>query len=146
STNDTPSVEFTSLQYQNIFYDDGTFQTDIAAIGFYAAHRFVLTLNESSDEIALLHILWNGRGRHLLTPGATILLWNYTASKYDALAMNSIASEDTLEAYVINSSNYIRNGKLILLVEQNSYTRRVWRWTLYSIIDTDYIMVEVITK
>ncbi len=146
STNDTPSVEFTSLQYQNIFYDDGTFQTDIAARGFYAAHRFVLTLNESSDEIALLHILWNGRGRHLLTPGATIFLWNYTASKYDALVMNSVASEDTLEAYVLNSSNYIRNGKLILLVEQNSYTRRIWVWTIYSIIDTDYIMVEVITK
>ena len=144
--NSTPSIGFTQTQYQNIADDDGIWQSDSASLGNYASHRFVFTINESTDDIALLHILWNGNGRHWISPGATLFIWNYSANGYEEIDSNTVSGEDTLEAFLQNASHFVHDGELIILVEQNSYTRRIWIWTAYSIIDTDYVCIEVITK
>ncbi|RLF33112.1 MAG: hypothetical protein DRN07_03385, partial [Thermoplasmata archaeon] len=85
-------------------------------------------------------------GRHWISPGATLFIWNYSANGYEEIDSNTVSGEDTLEAFLQNASHFVHDGELIILVEQNSYTRRIWIWTAYSIIDTDYVCIEVITK
>lgn len=146
-TNDTPSTEFTSIEYNNISANDGIFQSDKAeSENYYAAHRFKFNIQEGIASINKISVFWNGCGNHESdTKGATLYVWNRTSSSYMQLNSSTSAVEVNLSGEIISGiGNYIdASGNLTILVEQNSNTRRVSSQWRYSDIETDYIEIGI---
>ncbi|MDI6888959.1 MAG: hypothetical protein QMC78_04630 [Methanocellales archaeon] len=145
TSNDVPNTEFTSNDYNNISSDDGIMQEDSAQQKYYAAHRFNFTIEEDAQNINQIHVFWNGKGINWKSKdnGATLYIWNYTSNSYKEFSSNSNESEVNLTGTITsNVGDYIDNGYLIILVEQNgSANPQPWQ---YSKIYTDYVKVEVL--
>ncbi len=148
---DIPSIEFNSLQYFNVSYNDDVYQVDAGSNGEYACHRFVFTIYESN--ISKINIFWRGAGICLLVwggnyyivpsrSGAKLYAWNYSSSHYDEIT--NTASYNVVNLSANLSLHYVGiDGKVILLVEQTSKTMLLWLFNLFSVIATDYVSVEV---
>jgi len=144
-----PSKEFINRQYQKIAYDDGIYQSDTARKNRYAAHRFVFTIHENRSRIKNVRIFWKGAGFlsafGLPIPygsGFTLYAWNYSSSSYDEIF--STNSYDVFNVSKNVSLDYVNgSGEITLLAEQNSVTTRIFFITIYSVIETDYVCVEV---
>ena len=142
-TNSVPSTEFNTVQYSRISSDDGVFQVERASMWNYASHRFVFHIYQNN--ITLLHIVWNGIGRHdILTDGLTFYIWNHTGASYEVLDSTNSYPEVYLEANISSGvNNYIDgSGNLTLLAVQNSPSFRFF-WNFYSRLATDYVKVDV---
>ena len=145
AVSDVPDDEFTAEQYENIMVDDGTMQVDASSgNGFYAIHRFNFSIAEPEGSITKLDILWDGNGAHDWgTDGATLYLRNFETGSYEQLNMSAdiyITLEGTITD---NIGDYIDDGSLIIIAEQNSAQWRFWRWTFRSQLGTDYVKVDV---
>ncbi len=150
SDNSTPSTLFTSSQYATIAANDGIMQEDFADNRRYASHRFVFQIKENLSEIERIEILWNGIGSNegwiSGYDGATLYVWNYSSGSYEMLASTSAGYEVNLAATIYNVSHFIDgSNSLIILVEQNMYSRRLWGgfFLVRSHLATDYICVNV---
>ena len=144
--NDEPNDEFTAEQYEDIKVNDSTMQEDAsAAKRFYAIHRFSFSIAEPEDAITRIDILWDGKGDHdLSTDGATLYVWNFGTGAYEQLDSSNDVNI-TLEGSVTTTiDDYLGpDGNLIIIAEQNTEQWKLWRWSFYSRLSTDYVKVEV---
>ena len=142
-TNTTPTVP---LPTTNITKDDGIYLVSEADSGYHAAQRFeIYGLNITN--VLETYVNWNGYGVGL-SGGESLYIWNYTKGAYDLMVYTDSSSEIWL-GVGLNSTqikNYVRNGKMIVLVVQNDVTRRWWWFTYPSELYTDYIGVLQIFK
>ena len=145
SNNDDPRDEFTVEQYGYIKRDDGTMQEDASVANrFYAIHRFHFFIPEPESSITKLDILWDGKGAHDWgTDGATLYIWNYETGMYEQLdASNDVYI--TLKGTIADTiGDYIDDGSLIIIAEQNSPQWTWWRLKFRSQLGTDYVTVKV---
>jgi len=151
SDNTTPSVP---LPTTNITKDDGAYLVSVAPLGDHAAQRFeIYGLNTSN--VIETYVYWNGYGVGAnytwgmwagSYDGESLYLWNYTSSRYDLIVYTD-SSTDIWLSVGLNSTqmkNYIRNGKMIILVVQRGITiSKWWKWatTTNSTLATDYVGV-----
>jgi len=148
-TNTTPTVP---LPTTNITKDDGVYLVSEATnADNYSAQRFeIYGLNTTN--VIETYVNWNGYGVGTYYDGESLYIWNYTANRYDLVASTD-SSYETWLGVGLNSTelqNYVRDGKMIILVVQNDVTYYVWRMgVLYiypSELYTDYIGVFQIFK
>ena len=147
STNNVPSTEFSSTDYDKIRLDDNdrkTSETDTN--NYYAIHRFNFTVTEPTAKIDKIKVTWNGKGKHdgeEEVQGAELYIYNYNSGSYDdpALDSNSVNTEDTLTGEKTSGiSNYISpSGNVTILVEQKSPHSADGS----SHIETDYVQLRL---
>ncbi len=154
STNTTPATPITDTSA--ITKDDGVYLVSVAPLDYHAAQRFeIYGLNTSN--VMETYVYWNGYGvgynytwwgMGWLTydNGSTLYLWNFTAGRYDEMVSTEYGGEIWLSVGLNASQmkNYIKNGKMIVLVMQNGITARRGWWsvvTYNSTLATDYIGV-----
>ena len=145
ATNDVPNIGFTLAQYDRVKIDDDTMQKDKTTRRYYyAIHRFKLYIAEPEAIITKLDILWDGGGfRRFGTHGATLYIRNFETGEYEQLDKKTDV-HITLEGTIAdNIEDYIDDGSLIIIAEQNSAQWRFWRWTFRSQLGTDYVKVDV---
>lgn len=145
ATNDVPNIEFTSAHYNRIKIDDGTVHIDLTSRRrYYAIHRFEFDIAEPDSSITKLDVLWDGEGsRRFGTHGATLYIRNFETGEYEQLDRKTDV-HITLEGTIANNiEDYIDDGSLIIIAEQNSAQWRFWRWTFRSQLGTDYVKVDV---
>jgi parallel beta-helix repeat protein len=139
-----PSDGFTT--YANIAADDDLEVCDVTTTaGYYAAHRFNFSIDETDPE--KINVTWIGKGDHDSNPsntydGAYLYIWNFTSVAYEELANNSGDDDEvTLTGgVVVTPSNYVNSGNVTILVNQTSADAgRNHR----SHIETDYVKLVV---
>ena len=143
-----PSIEFTPAQYVNISADDDLKVCDVTTTdGYYAAHRFNFSINESALEMGVINATWIGRGWHdTLTDGAKLYIWNFSTPGYELLqASANTEDEVTLTGEKTSSiSSYISSsGNVTILVNQTSAQTQGLGGVKYSHICTDYVKLVV---
>ncbi len=158
NTNITPSRP---LNTTNITKDDGIYLISVAPLGYYSAQRFeIWGLNTTN--VLETYVYWNGYGVgydytlwrlwYTSVDGETLYLWNFTSNRYDYIVSTDSPNEIWLSIGLNQSrmKNYIKNGKMIVLVVQNGRTIEINRWWRYirlnSTLATDYIAVLQIFK
>ncbi|MDD3395591.1 MAG: DUF3344 domain-containing protein [Anaerotignum sp.] len=141
-----PNIEYTDAQYEKIKFNDGVFQSDATDTnGKRAAHRFVFNVSCcNASDLSAINATWDGKGWHDAggnSNGAYLYIWNYTSQSYEYLDdCDSVGTEEILTGEkTANLSNYINNGKIIVLAEQKSSQSSVPPPTKKSYIATDYI-------
>ncbi len=149
SSNTTPTVP---LPTTNITKDDGVYLvSEAVGTGYHAAQRFeIYGLNTTN--VIETYVNWNGYGVGRYYEGESLYIWNYTKGAYDLIAANDSSQEVWLGVGLnsIELQNYVRNGKMIVLVVQNDVTYEYWKMgVLYrypSKLYTDYVGVFQILK
>jgi hypothetical protein len=151
AANDVPGIEFMSNtnprkdQYVKISTDNRKMQSDSTDLeGYYAAHRFVFNITQPVDDILTIEVLWNGKGAHTdrKKSGATLYIWNGTG--YEELDNTTINKEVYLSAVLTGEfGNYIEDGNLTVLVEQNSAQTVKGKKECVSKLSTDYVKVDI---
>jgi len=147
----TPDIEFISNtnpkkdQYVKISTDNRKMQSDSTDLeGYYAAHRFVFDITQPVEDVLTIEVLWNGKGAHTdrKNSGATLYIWNGTG--YEELATTTSTKEVYLSAELTEGfGNYIEDGNLTVLVEQNSAQTVKGKRSLASKLSTDYVKVDI---
>jgi hypothetical protein len=141
-----PNGEFSQTAYEKINTSDGTRQDNMTdADGYYAAHRFNITILEDASDICKINVTWEGKGDHQTsTNGAKLYIFNYSATSepyYDELASNTTSDEITLTGEKTSSiSSYINANNVTMLVNQTSADMDGEE---YSRIWTDYVKLEL---
>jgi hypothetical protein len=140
-----PSEEFNSDQYSRIKADDGTSHNDTSNSGYYAAHRFNISIDDNeANFITKINVTWNGRGYRGSSSaggddGATLYIWK-DGTGYEQLDITNLGTEVNLTGERTSSiSSYITAGNVTVLVEQNAATSGF----LTSYIATDYVKLVV---
>jgi len=132
---DVPTTEI--MSYSNIATDNDVYESTTVDSG-HAAQRFEFTINQSASDVANLTATWIGSGStsdENQYDGEVLYLWNGTG--YEELGNADDSSEATLSGTKTTGlNNYIDNGKVILLVVQNS--------NVGSTLQTDYVKLEVV--
>ena len=151
STNNVPSTEFSSTDYDNIRLDDNdrkTSETDTN--GNYAIHRFNFTVTEPAAKIDKIKVIWNGIGKHDddedADQGAELYIYDFNSASYgDALASTDSGAEVTLTGEKDSDiSHYISSsGNVTVLVEQKNDQFTYQSQTYKSHIETDYVQLRV---
>ena len=148
-TCDVPSTEFSSTEYGKIKrkYDNMIQKDTTNTPGYYAAHRFNFSIDETTSDITALNVSWNGKGYHDSggnDNGAYLYIYNFTSGGYgSAVASTDNSAEVTLIwGNASSASNYINSGNVTILVEQNSQDDG----SNHSHIWTDYVKLLVHTK
>ena len=144
-----PSIEFTPAQYVNISADDDLKVCDVTTTdGYYAAHRFNFSINESALEMGVINATWIGRGWHDSGPGyhgANLSIWNFTSAAYEELDSTTDGTEVTLTGGVVvaTPSDYVNSGNVTILVKQTSAQIPPPPTPRKSHICTDYVKLVV---
>jgi len=151
AVNDVPGIEFMSNtnprkdQYVKIGTDNRKMQSDSTDLeGYYAAHRFVFEISQPVEDILMIEVLWNGKGAHTdrKNSGATLYIWNGTG--YEELDNTTSTKEVYLNAELTGGfGNYIEDGNLTVLVEQNSAQTVKGKKECVSKLSTDYVKVDI---
>jgi len=152
AANDVPGIEFMSDtnpnkdQYVRISTDNHKMQSDSTDLeGYYSAHRFVFAIAQPVDDISTIEVQWNGKGANAnrtVLQGATLYIWNGTG--YEELATTTSKKKVYLGAELTGEfGNYIADGYLTVLVEQNSAQTVKGKRPLVSKLSTDYVKVDI---
>ena len=148
-----PDTEFNDTEYDAIKADDDVFACNTTtANGYYAAHRFNFSINdsctctcinESALEMGVINVTWIGKGWHDTADNGTYLyIWNFTSTAYEELDSTNLGTKVTLTGETTSSiSNYISpSGNVTILVKQKSAHTRAGA---KSHICTDYVKVVI---
>jgi outer membrane protein assembly factor BamB len=141
-----PNIEFTTAQYYKINRSDNTRQEDqTSQNGYYAAHRFNISILEDTSVIRKINVTWEGIGDHQTsTDGAKLYIYNFTSTAYEQLASTTESTEQTLTGEKTSSiSSYINSGNVTVLVNQTSAQTEELGEKKYSRIWTDYVKLEL---
>lgn len=146
----TPALALSSAQITAVSADDAlSHSVAVTGNGRFAQMRFVQTIDELDTSVSRINIGWIGRGVNAKTSGspddgATLYIWNYATSSYQALA----ASPDT-EAEVslggsvtTNAADFIGGALEDTITVLVSTSSRSSGNQALSLI-TDYISIEV---
>lgn len=142
-----PGTEFDNPgDYDNIAKDDDTRQEDqTSGNGYYAAHRFNFSIDETAPE--KINVTWIGKGWHdSETDGAKLYIYNFSATSapyYDELNSTTSGDPVTLTGGKTSSvSSYIGGGNVTILVNQTS-AHTTGLGPEYSHIETDYVKLVI---
>ena len=144
TSNGVPNDEFSSDDdYNKIKTDNEDYkQSDSATNGYYAAHRFNFSIDETAPD--KINVTWNGKGWHdngTSYNGTQLYIWNGTA--YEELDNTTSGADVTLTGENASAaSNYVNGGNVTVLVVQNS-ADHTDEDPEHSHIATDYIKLVV---
>ena len=142
-----PSSVLSSIEYDSIEFDDGTFHTySVTSNNMYAQIRFVIQIDESENDVTQITATFNGKGvntKSSSTDGVSFYIWNYI-SGYELLETSAdTEGEVTLSGTLTSSiSSYIGGigqDTVTLLAVSNSKKPNKESLDLF----TDYIKLEI---
>ncbi len=136
----TPNTPFPNVDaIKNV---DGVYLESVAIYYDHASQKFIF--EGLSTNALLTEIFWYGKGIGYYTNGTSIYVWNYNKSEYDLVGYTGGSGTGWVTAvlYPKNLKDYIRDGKMTILVVQNgiTYYGRMM-YVEYSELYTDYIGV-----
>ena len=146
----TPTTQLTTVQYDQIEINDGTFYVfNASSNNNYAQTRFKIQIDELESSVTQIDATWNGKGvndNNGRTDGASLYIWNYGLSGYDLLqASADTEAEVTLTGTLTSSiADYIGDAgqdTITLLAVSNDRRSGAHNNRLY----TDYVELEITT-